>query len=255
MDVIILAGAMNNGALRESGDSPYEAGIRIHGLTLLDYVVRPLTSVKGIERIAVVGPEECLSPASRSRVAQVVPYGDSMVENLMRGIAALDPKGQVLAVTADIPLITAEAVEDFLRRCAERQADIYYPIVARAPIEERFPGVKRTYATLREGTYTGGNIILLAPEIVEKHRGMIEHAVALRKKPLQMVRLLGLRYLWKLLLGRLSIKEIEERIEKILHFKGAAIVTPYAEIGIDVDKPSDLDLVARYIASTAQNPG
>jgi len=53
----------------------------------------------------------------------------------------------------------------------------------------------------------------------------------------------------------LSIKEIEERIEKILHFKGAAIVTPYAEIGIDVDKPSDLDLVERYIASTAQNPG
>ena len=249
MDVIILAGAKNTGALHETSDSPYEASIPIWGRPLLDYVVRPLTTVKEVERLAVVGPEECLSPDLRSSVWQIVPFGHSMVENLSRGLTALDPRGKVLVVTADIPLITAEAIEDFLARCRAREADIYYPVVERGPIESRFPGVKRTYATLREGTFTGGNIILLAPEIVERHLATIEQAVALRKKPLQMARLLGLFYLVKLIFGRLSIGEIEQRIEKQLHFKGAAIITPYAEIGIDVDKPSDLALVRKVLAS------
>jgi len=73
--------------------------------------------------------------------------------------------------------------------------------------------------------------------------------VALRKKPLQMARLLGLYYLLKLITGRLSIAEIERRIEQKLHFKGAAVVTPFAEIGIDVDKPSDLALVREVLAA------
>lgn len=252
MDVIILAGAKNTGALHETSDSPYEASIPIWGRPLLDYVVRPLTAVKEVERLAIVGPEECLSPDLRSAVWQIVPFGHSMVENLNRGLTALAPRGKVLVVTADIPLITAEAIEDFLVRCRTREADVYYPVVAREPIEARFPGVKRTYANLREGTFTGGNIILLAPEIVEQHLAMIEQAVALRKKPLQMARLLGLFYLLKLIFGWLSIGEIEQRIEKQLHFKGAAIITPYAEIGIDVDKPSDLALVRQVLASQAR---
>lgn len=251
MDVIILAGAKNCGALRESSDSLYEATIPIDGRPLLDYVVEPLTRVGEVERIVIVGPEECISPDRRAAVWRVVPCGATMVDNLRRGLEALSPKGKILIATADIPLITPEAIEDFLSRCRAREADIYYPIVARAPIESRFPGVKRTYATLREGTFTGGNIILLAPEIVERHLVTIEQAVALRKKPLQMARLLGLRYLLKLLAGRLSITEVEERVEKKLHFKGAAVITPFAEIGIDVDKPSDLDLVERVLAVRA----
>lgn len=243
MDVIVLAGAKNNGALRESSDSLYEATIPVNGKPLLDYVVRPLVQVNDVERIVVVGPEEGLSSDLRGIIWRVVPSGQTMVENLRRGLEALAPRGKVLVATADIPLLTPAAVEDFLDRCRKRDADVYYPIVARAPIEARFPGVKRTYAALREGVFTGGDIILLAPEIVERHLGTIEQAVALRKKPLQMARLLGLRYLLKLLMGRLSIAEIEGRVEKKLHFKGVAIITPHAEIGIDVDKPSDLDLV------------
>jgi len=248
MDAIILAGAKNNGALRESSDTQYEASIPIHGRPLLDYVIRPLAEIGEVERIAVVGPEEALSPDLRTAIWQVVPCGGSMVENLRRGLDALSPKGKVLVVTADIPLLTAGAVEDFLARCREREADVYYPIVAREPIEARYPGVKRTYATLREGTFTGGNIILLAPDVVERHLATIDQAVALRKKPLQMARLLGLCCLIKLLIGRLSIGEIESRVEKKLRFKGVAVITPYAEIGIDVDKPSDLALVQRVLA-------
>lgn len=251
MDAVILAGAKNDGALRSVSNSPYEADIPLAGRPLLDYAVQPLTGVRGVERIVVVGPGEILSADLRDKVWRIVPCGASMVENLRLGLAALATKEKVLLLTADLPLLTAEAIEDFLERCRAREADVYYPIVERGPIEQRFPGVRRTYATLREGTFTGGNIVLLAPDAVTKHFATIERAVALRKSPLQLARLLGLVFLGKLLIGRLSIGEVEQRIEKKLGLRGAAVVTPYAEIGIDVDKPSDLALVQQVLATQA----
>ena len=251
MDAVVLAGAKNDGPLQEVSQSPFEAGISIGGHSLLDYVVGALAKVRNLARIVVVGPAETLDPELRKNVFQIVPPGEGMVENLRRGLAALPPGGKVLIVTADIPLLTPEAVEDFLARCQEREADVYYPVVERSVLEARFPGVKRTYATLREGTFTGGNIILVTPSVVERHEKMIEMAVALRKDPLGMARLLGLVCLVKLLLGRLSIAEIETRVEKKLRFKGVAVITPYAEIGIDVDKPADLALVREVLTASA----
>jgi hypothetical protein len=106
--------------------------------------------------------------------------------------------------------------------------------------------VKRTYVHLKEGTFTGGNLVVIDPAILVKHHLMIQRAVAMRKKPGQLARLLGVRLLIKFLLRTLSIHEIEARVAKMLGFKGAAIICPYPEVGIDVDKPSDLDLVIRH---------
>ncbi|NLG83628.1 MAG: NTP transferase domain-containing protein [Firmicutes bacterium] len=251
MDVIVLAGAKNDGPLRAVSQSPFEAGIAVGGRSLLDYVVGSLARVRGLDRVVVVGPPETLTPELRKVVWRIVSPGEGMVENLRRGLAALAPQDKVLVITADIPLITPEAIEDFLARCREREADVYYPVVERETIEARFPGAKRTYANLREGTFTGGNIILLSPAVFARHEKTIELAVALRKNTFGMARLLGLFCLFKLLLGRLSITEIERRVEKTMRFKGAAVVTPYAEIGIDVDKPSDLALVRKVLSASA----
>ena len=40
--------------------------------------------------------------------------------------------------------------------------------------------------------------------------------------------------------GNLSIVEIEEKVAKITGYRGHFMVTEDAEIGFDVDKPSDL---------------
>lgn len=72
---------------------------------------------------------------------------------------------------------------------------------------------------------------------------MIAQAVAMRKNPLKLSRLLGFKFILKLLFNRLSMAEIEERVRLILGFRGVAVVSPYPEVGIDVDKPQDLALV------------
>jgi GTP:adenosylcobinamide-phosphate guanylyltransferase len=219
--------------------------IDIQGKPMIEYVVDALRASGGVGRIAVVGPAHVLDPVLKEKVYRVVQSGQSIVENLLIGIEMLQPVGKILVVTADIPLLTTAAVDDFLSLCQSREAGIYYPICSRETSERHFPGMRRTYVTLREGTYTGCNIFVLDPAVVVKWHKTIERAVAVRKSPIGMARLLGFRFMVKFLFGPLTIAEAEKRVAQVLGCPVAAVVSEFPEIGVDVDKPSDLELVTR----------
>ena len=67
------------------------------------------------------------------------------------------------------------------------------------------------------------------------------------KNPLAMAKLFGFGLVWKYIIRRLSIDAVEKRFYKTLGIKGKAIISPYAEVGVDVDKPSDLELAQKYL--------
>src|SRR5690606_2194538 len=122
------------------------------------------------------------------------------------------------------------------------------PMVSRQTSEARFPGQRRTYVHLRSGAYTGGNCVLVAPSLLLKQRELFDQAVALRKDPVRMARLLGLGFIVKFLLRRLEAADIERVVQERLGIHGAIVEVPYAEIGFDVDKPEDLELARRLLA-------
>lgn len=248
MDAIVLAGAPNHGPLRDCSTSPYEAGIEIGGRPMVDLVVETLLSVKRVERVVVVIPEGILSPPVLSRVWRVIAPGESMVDSLFGAVAVLESDRPVLVVTSDIPLLTPAAVDDFLDRCEARPADVHYSFVPREINEAKYPGVHRTYVRLKDGIFTGGNIVRINPVALREHRVRLKQAVELRKKPVQLCRMLGFKFVIKLLMGELTVAEIEHRVEKILQLKAVGVVSPYPEVGIDVDKPSDLELARKALA-------
>ncbi len=249
MNAIVLAGAPNKGALRQISPAQYEAEIEIAGRPMLDYVVLALERVQSINRIVIVGYKSMLSTNGfdSERFVFVQP-GSSVIESLENGINVLTLGEPVLILTSDIPLITKEALEDFLNRCGSQSGDIFYSFVPKTINDQKYPGVQRTYVRLKEGTFTGGNLVLLSPEIISEKLTTLTQAVALRKKPLTLCRMLGWRYLWKLLFGILTIKEIEGRVAEVLGVKAVGIVSSYPEVGIDVDKPSDLKLAREVLA-------
>lgn len=244
MDAVILGGAENNGALKKSDRARYEAEILIHGQPMVEYVISVLERMEDIDRIAVVVPEglESVVTAGRAKKILLVPPGDNMVDSLLQALRLLQSDQHVLVLTADIPLITVEALRDFLEQCQKRRADVYYSFVPKEIIEEKYQGVKRTYVRLKDGIFTGGNVVFVEPRVILTHRSRIYQAVQLRKRPLKLCRLLGIKFFLRLLVGRLTVSEIEARVEQILKIKGAGVVSLYPEIGIDVDKPSDLEL-------------
>ena len=213
-DVIVLAGARNNGKLMEVSDTPHEALIPIQGRPMVEYVFQALRSTPDIDRIGVVGPEE-LRPILDPDM-ELVLAGDTYIENIMRGVRHFRDRKRILLVTADIPFIHRGALEDFLQRCGDREADIYYPVVSKEANEERFPGVQRTYFTIKDGTFTGGNIMMVSPEAVIRCQPTVEKIVNSRKKPWEMFRLLGPIFILRALFKRLTLKDIEHRVKKMV---------------------------------------
>ncbi len=182
---------------------------------------------------------------------RLVESGSSLTDNILRGTAALRNSPKILVVTSDIPFIHRDAIEDFLDRCAELQADLYYPIVSKEANEQVYPDCVRTYVTLKEGTFTGGNMVLATPAVLSNSKQLMAKVVTFRKKPWKLAKILGLSFVVKLFLKQLSLAELEKRASQLLGVRGVAIISPYPEIGTDVDKPSDLELAERIMGAVS----
>lgn len=247
---LVLAGAHNDGLLQDVSDAPYEALIELGGRPMIEYVLDALRTSPSVGRVGIVGPVEALQQTLSLQDELLIESEGGMLDNLERGARRLDDGNPLLVITADIPLVGSEAIEDFLQRCAARGArDAYYPLVSRLDSERAFPGVRRTYFHLREGSFTGGNFVLLQPAALLRARDIFEQAVELRKQPVQMARLLGLGFIMKFILRRLSAADMERVIREKLGIDGAIVNVPHATIGFDVDKPDDFELASRRLES------
>lgn len=239
VDAVILAGG---GGIEEG--APVKALITIDSRLMVDYVVEALRNSQKIEHIVLVGHDGDLRPLyGNAEEFFYAEQGSTPLGSFAAGVNVLETANPwVLVCTGDIPFLTTEAVDDFISKCSEREADFYYPIVRKETVENRFPDVKRTYASLRDGTFTGGNLLLMRREIISGCLPIAEEFVRLRKNPPAMARLVGLGILWKYFFGQLTIAEAERRVSKLVGAKGLAVISGYPEIGVDVDKASDLEL-------------
>jgi molybdopterin-guanine dinucleotide biosynthesis protein A len=244
---VVLAGGKNPPALREAGRHEFRALIPFQGRPLVE---KPLAALRGaakVGKVALIGPREMEQAVARELYDVLVPEGGGMVENVFLGLEALgEDQDRALIISGDLPLVTAEAVDDFVTRAAQSGADIAFAIVRRQNYEARFPGGQRTYARLRDGAFTGANAMLVSPGFLLGHRELIEKAYAARKSPLRLVMILGSGLLFRFVLGRLMVEDVVRRAEEILGGRAAAIESAYPELGLDVDKPSDLEAARRY---------
>jgi GTP:adenosylcobinamide-phosphate guanylyltransferase len=245
LNAIILAGDNEDGHSALEGN---KALMLIDDKPMIEYIIDALRAAPHVGKIAVVGPAEKLGPVIGDKVDYIIPQGSSMLENASRGIETFASDEHVLILTSDIPMITPEAIEDFIKRSEDVKADFCYPVVNKEINEKRFPGVKRTYVKLKDGTFTGGNIIYISPAVFKRCKDFAEKLIESRKEPIKTARLLGIGLLIKLVLGIGTIRQIEQRFGQILNITAKAIISDYPEIGNDVDKPDGIEMVIKYFA-------
>ena len=214
--------------------------VKIKGRYMLEYVIDALRNSKSIEKIAVVGCKETLEPIVGRRVDFIVEGSDSIVNNGLAALACFKQDKQVFILTSDIPMITPEAIEDFVEKSLEKKADLCYSVVDKKVNDLRYPQIKRTYARLREGQFTGGNLFLFNPAAADKCKDFVEKMLEYRKSPAKMAAVLGFGFLIRLALGILTIEAVQKKCEKLLGIKGAVVISNYPEVGNDVDKVSDV---------------
>ena len=249
VDVLVMAGGSKSDPLTEQEGVSNKALIPVDGKPMLTYVLEGLSRAPSINRVVVVGPEDALSGMQRNGFDfTLVPEGGTMLENAAAGLKAVEPDQLCLIVTGDIPLLTEADVEAFLKLCEPFDADFYYPILARESCESRFPETRRTYVRLKDGTFTGGNAILVRPAWFFQNRHRLEMFIAYRKKPLKLLRMLPPGFVVKYLFGRLTVGDLEKKLSQLLLLQARAIPCDLVAIGTDVDKFSDLEVVRKTLA-------
>jgi len=245
-NAIVLAG----GVSKELSADPvqmYEAFIDIGGKPMLYFVLNALLNSEKIDEIFVAGPIKLLAELDLPEKVKLVQSGETILDTVVNGITALGSLEKTLIVTVDVPFITTEAIDDFLMQCQAEEGDFYYPIIEKSSSEAKFPQSKRTYVKLTDGTFTGGNIFLVNPEIIPNCMRIAKQIIANRKKPWRLASLLGWLTLLKFIFGYLSLEAAKKRASKILAMQGVVIISNYPEIGMDVDKLSDALLVEQYL--------
>ncbi len=242
LDVVILAGGKPGESLAVAHNVPVKSLIPIGGHVMSWYVLKALRSSGMVKRIVYVGPSV---PELEALYDIHLPARGEMLENLEAGLAALPASNRVLISTADIPLLTPEAVQDVVSR--DSGIGIVYPVISESACQRAFPGGKRTYVKLRSGKFTGGNLFLLEPGLVNAFMPKLKQVIANRKNPLAIAGMIGIDTLLKFPFGILQKSELEQKISKILGVPASALITEFAEVGFDVDKPEDLILTLKKL--------
>lgn len=227
----------------------------IGGVPMAARALRALRRSPAISRIVMVssvGQEE-LTDSCWHGVDRVVPAGERLIDSFKAGVDAVaDQTSPALVVVADLPLLTAESVTDWVDRCRARQdAAVWYSFVRRGNSEAAFPGVRHTYVHFREGTFCGAGFFMSRPEALTSLYEAMTRLTYARKNPLKLGRLLGWDVVFGFLTRRLTIAQAERGMSRLLGGTSCAgIETPYPETAFNVDDVDALRQARRYLEAT-----
>jgi len=240
--------------LAEYTQGKTKALIPIAGKPMIAYVVDALSGSRYIQHIIIVA----LAPSAEVQFpvpVEYVPDAGDILANAEAGLRyAMEhypDLDAILLSSSDVPTITPTIVDAFIQECFCTDHDLYYSIVERSVMEARFPESRRSYVHLREGDFAGGDLFLIRSSMALSQRDLWQNLSGARKNALRQARMFGLWPLFRLVIRRLSLAEAERRASEALNIRGRAVPFPYAEIGMDVDKPFQLEIARAELETRA----
>jgi hypothetical protein len=101
------------------------------------------------------------------------------------------------------------------------------------------------YVRLADGAFTSGGQMLVDPSAIERNAALLQRMFDRRKSQLAMSHALGPRFIARLIAGRLSVAELEERATELTGCVCRAVPDCDPLLAFDVDNVLD----ARYLES------
>jgi molybdopterin-guanine dinucleotide biosynthesis protein A len=251
---VILAGERaDRDALRDETGVASKAMLEIGGKAMIRRVIDALEDARSIASIHLSGPTgDCVKSdaglaglIAKNRIDGTPPgpSPSTSAHDMLRRFPQTQP---VLITTADHPLLTGEVVDHFCRNSVETGCDVVVGLASHDMVRGAYPELKKTVLQFRDGGYCGCNLFaFLTPE----GRGVADFWRRVerdRKKPLAVIRLLGLWALLRYKMGWLSLDAALGGLSRRVGLRIGAVILPYAHAAVDVDSLSDYVLVQRY---------
>ncbi|MBX3051400.1 MAG: nucleotidyltransferase family protein [Caldilineaceae bacterium] len=258
-DVFITAGYDPDKAdpLLAAAGVDHKSLVPVAGKPMIWHVVRAFVESRRAGEIVIVGlgPEHGLDFGVP---VHYVPNQPSLWASQNAGVRRLrELNGEdrlIVGTTADIPLLTSEIVRWFIDQSQPYDRELYWGIVPEDVMMTGFPNSKRSYLPLREGRFCSGDLYLgrlsTAEQIQEKMRGFIEN----RKSVVRQLLLLGPGVILRFLFRRLAIDDLLGVVQRAFGITGKPVILPFAEAGMDVDKPFQWEQVKDYLVRHPEHP-
>ncbi len=254
MDAIVTAGGI---PLPEDplytythGDS--KALVDVAGKPMIQWVLDALGDAKHVDNVIVIG----LSPKTGvtcKKPLHFISNQGRMLANIVAGVEKsleLNPETEyALVVSSDIPGLKPEMVDWLVETCMETKDDIYYGIIPRDVMEARYPGSNRTYTKLKDIELCGADIHVTHVSMATEHLDLWEELIGNRKSPLKQAATIGFGTLLRVATRSIGLDDLVATVSERLGISGRAIVWKYAEPGMDVDKPHQLEILRADLAN------
>ena len=251
---IVLAGQRpgENGFAQSHGVAA-KALIRAGGEPMLGRVARTLLDSPSIGRIVVLAQEadELLTGELGWMAAEplisTARSGDGISTSVGRLAGTEAAPYPVLVTTADHALLRPEMVETFI--AGAEGVDAAFAMVERKVVEKAHPDTRRTWLKAANGHFSGANLFALLTPASARGTEFWARAEKDRKRTLKLLSFLGLGIFLRAVTRTISLESAAEAAGRKAGFRLKAVLLPFAEAAIDVDKPADLELVERILAA------
>lgn len=248
MDAIVTAGGI---PLPEDPLYIYTQGhskamLDVGGKPMIQWVLDALCASEKVNNIIILGMTE-KNGLITSKPTYYLPNEGRMLANIVAGIQkSLELNRETeyaLIVSSDIPALTSEMVDWLVNEIEKTPADIYYGVIPRDVMEKRFPDSRRTWTHLKDMDVCGADINASHVRMATEHLDTWEELIGKRKSPLKQAATIGFDTLFLMVLRQLTLNNLVRRVSGRIGIRGKAIVWPWAEAGMDVDKPHQLEIM------------
>jgi molybdopterin-guanine dinucleotide biosynthesis protein A len=254
MDAIITAGGIPS---PDEHLYPYTKGLHkvlleIEGKPIIQWVVDALNGSKSVNSIFIVGLPAGTGLSSRQPVHLLENQNDLManIQFASEQVLKHDPScTDALLVSGDVPGITPEMVKWLVAEVEKKSLDIHYSAVEKSVMEKVFPTSKRTYTNFKDASVSGGDMSAFNPRMALDPNARWRKLIDYRKDPLKQASVIGFDTLFLLFTRQLKIKDAERRVCNRLGITGEVLLAPFAEIGMDIDKPGQFEIMKEYLHS------
>ena len=254
MDAIIAAGGITapDDPLYKFTQGKPKALLEVAGKPMLQWIIEALSQAESIDNIIVVGCKEYQNELPLPQPVTFLPAQDNILETAQAGAEALleiNPSAKYAVVSsADIPGITPKSINWVVNTALESEHDAYYNIITRQAMEKRYPNSGRTFTKLKNLEICGGDLSIAKTSLLSTEKEIIERIFNARKNPFKVAGLIGYSTLFMLLIRQLALEKGVARVSQRTGINTRVLVCPYPEIGMDVDKVYQLEIMNRDLA-------
>ncbi len=245
--IILAAGRGPNDPMAKAYGVANKCAIEIAGKPMLSRVARALHDSGVVASTLVSIENRELATAILGNGIATIASAASAPASVIAAVEQGALTYPILITTADHALLTPAMVRYFCQSTEQSGTGFTVGLATAETVLAAYPGTVRTFFRLGKARYSACNLFALRDARGLKLLARWQYLEPVRKKPWRLVAAFGVEPLLRFLTGALDLEKALAIVSRQLGLQVTAVLMPFAEAAIDVDKPADKELAEEIL--------